>query len=366
VAHHSRAGGTALFVAALVVALSAAAVAPASAVENGEVGIRPAHEADFFHLSADAGTTTEAIAVVSNHTSEPMRLLTYPVDAIDSPAGFAMADMAAPRSKVGDWVDVGSTEITVPANSDAMVPFTLTVPEHTPSGSYTGALIIQSPPVEGAVTTVDGGTAVRLDVIQRQGVRIYLEVAGDAVPTLGHGELTWSNDGEALLFTLPLKNTGNVPLHPDAELELTGWGGDSTTLRFDAPDVLPPGASVEVSASLPDAPLLGVGDAEAAIASEAGRQRISAGYAYARWELIAAVSTALLVMLVAGWVLARSVRRARFRKARARLDPAGAAPGRTATRRSGSPAVRLVPRGAASGTGRHRARAPQQRRATWV
>jgi hypothetical protein len=309
--------------AAVVMSFAALGAAhSASAVDDGTLGIRPANESDFFHLSVYPGAATEATAVVSNHTSEPVTLLTYPVDAINSEAGFAMADMTAPRAGVGAWVHLDANEVTIPANSDLNVAFRVDVPANTTPGDYAGAVIIQSPAVEGETATVDGNTAVRMDVIQRQGVRIYLDVAGEAITSLDHGELTWDKGDDQLRFSLPVSNTGNTILHPAAEVILTDWAGGNTTLSFDAPESLLPGATQVLHAQLQEAPLVGAGNAGATITSEAGTARAATSYSYAAWELIAGVLTGLLVLVLAAWRIARFVRRARSALAQVSSAPA--------------------------------------------
>ncbi|MCP2046534.1 UNVERIFIED_ORG: hypothetical protein J3D58_000606 [Paenarthrobacter nicotinovorans] len=285
---------------------------PASAVDNGTLGIRPETESDFFHLSLYPGARTEATAVVSNHTSSPVTLLTYPVDGENTVQGtFAMASQSAPREGVGAWVELDMERITVPANTDLKVPFSLTVPEGTPPGDYAGGLIIQSPTVQGETTSVNGDTAVRLDTIQRQGVRIYLNVAGTVAKSLAHGGLGWKQNGESLDFTLPVRNTGNTILHPTAHLNVSGWPATATRLEFDTPDGLLPGASIELHATLERAPIIQSGKAEATVSSEAGTTQADSRVFYAPWPLLA---LGLVFIAAAGygtWRAFRVIRRAR-------------------------------------------------------
>jgi hypothetical protein len=346
--------------ALLLVLTTLGSAQSASAVDNGSLGIRPSNESDFFHLSVFPGAALEATAVVSNHTDEPVTLLTYPVDAISSDAGFAMADAAAPRVAVARWVRLGANEITVPANSEFEVPFRLQVPANTPPGDYAGALIIQSPPVEGATTTVDGDTAVRMDVIQRQGVRIYLNVAGEAIAGLQHGELTSSKDEKGITFSIPVTNSGNTLLHPTAELRLSDWTGEQTTLIFPVPESLLPGATLTLRTTLSTAPMVAVGDAEAVVTSEAGVDRIDLAYSYAPWELFAILLAGGTVLIFVGWRTVRFIRRARV--ALAQVNPVGAPKGS----RSSTTSAAQQPLTGASRASRGRHPRPRRRRTTWA
>ena len=302
---------TAMMTAALAVALLANS-GPAVAVDNGALGIRPANEADFFHFSLFPGAALDATAIVTNHSQSPMTLLDYPVDGTSTPQGtFALAAQSDARSGVGAWAQLNADHITVPANSDLTVPFRISVPVGTPPGDYAGGLIIQSPPVQGQTTKVNGDTAVRLDVIQRQGVRIYLNVAGTAVKSLQHGDMSWQQSGDALTFTLPLKNTGNTILHPSAKLDISGWVGANTQLAFDTPESMLPGANLDLHAKLIQAPLIQAGDAEATITSEAGTGHAETTVNYAPWLLIITGLLVVLAALYGSWRMVRFVRRAR-------------------------------------------------------
>ena len=302
-------------IALATVALALAFLAtpgPAAAVENGTLGIRPAIEADFFHLSLYPGAATDATAIVNNFTQTPVTLLNYPVDGQTSPQGtFALASQSDPRTGVGAWVTLNADHITVPANSKLKVSFRITVPTGTPPGDYAGGLIIQSPPVQGETGTAKGDTTFRLDIVQRQGVRIYLNVAGIAVKALQHDDLSWQKTGDTLTFTLPVHNTGNTILHPSATLDVNGWFGANTQLKFDTPESLLPGANLNLHARLSQAPPAQRGSAAATITSEAGTDHTRTSIIYAPWALIGLALLILVAALYGAWRTARFIRRAR-------------------------------------------------------
>lgn len=293
-------------------AVLAGFIAPAGAVDNGTVGIRPATESDFFHLSLYPGSATDATAVVANHTSSPITLLTYPVDGASTPQGrFSLDSQTDPRRGVGAWVQLASDQVTVPAQAELRVPFRLTVPVGTPPGDYAGGVIIQSPEQAGKTVTVGGQTAVRLNVIQRQGVRIYLHVAGTAIRALQAGPLTWHHTRGTLIFDLALTNTGNTTLHPGAVLDIVSRLGANTHLQFPAPELLLPGTRLVLHTAVPHAPLVETGHAEATVRSEAGTRHTRTSLTYAPPALIVGALILLALLLLTIWRTTRYLRRAR-------------------------------------------------------
>lgn len=284
----------------------------ADAIDTGTLGIRPATESDFFHLSLYPGSATDATAVLSNHTDKPITLLTYPVDGTSTPQGrFSLAAQGDPRSGVGAWVQLHADHVTVPARAELKVGFRLAVPAGTPPGDYAGGLVIQPPEQAGKSVTVGGQTAVTLNVIQRQGVRIYLHVAGAAIRTLQTGPLSWQHTDSMLTFDLAVTNTGNTTLHPTATLDMTSRIGATTQLQFSAPELLLPGASTTLHTTLPRAPLIEAGAADAAVQSEAGTSHTGANISYVPATLLAAAALLLVLLLVATWRSIRFLRRAR-------------------------------------------------------
>jgi hypothetical protein len=301
----------AMMMAALAFGLLAGA-GPAVAVDNGALGIRPASESDFFHFSLYPGAALDATAIVTNHSQSPMTLQDYPVDGTSTPQGaFALASQDDPRPGVGGWVHLDADHITVAGNAELKVNFRISVPAGTPPGDYAGGLIIQSPPVQGQTTKVNGDTAVRLDIIQRQGVRIYLHVAGTAVESLQIGDMGWQQTGDTLTFTLPLKNTGNTILHPTAALEVSNWLGANAQLTFDTPESMLPGSTLDLHARMTKAPLVQSGSARTTITSEAGTGHAETSVNYAPWPLIITGLLVFLAALYGCWRTARFVRRAR-------------------------------------------------------
>lgn len=290
----------------------------ANAVDNGSLGIRPAHESDFFHLHALAGSTLENTAIVSNHTNRPVTLLDYPVDAHNSATGtFAMAARTDPRKEVGAWVQLDADAITIPAGTERPLPFRLHVPAGTAPGDYAGALVIQSPPVVSK-TSVHNGTAVRLNIVQRQGLRIYLHVDGTAIKALTTGPLhATPTGGGGVDFTLRIHNTGNITLHPAAELTLASRIGVNTNLRFMSVESILPGDGLTLRAHLDHPAPIQIGTATATVRSEAGTRTLTADFTALPWTGIAEALAALLLAAMTLRMAARARKRRRSEKRRA-------------------------------------------------
>jgi hypothetical protein len=290
----------ALFALAIFAASSFAlmgSAGPANAVDNGTLGIRPATESDFFHLSLAPGSTIDRVAIVTNFTATPVTLLTYVVDGLTTvQGGFALNTQDSVPVSVGLWATLPAPSITVPAESQVEVPFSITVPFGSPPGDYVGGLIIQEPLEKGDVATAADGTAVRLDVIQRQGVRIYLNVAGTSVKKLEVGPLAWTQSGESVTVTLPISNTGNTTLHPTGDIAFSSLLGLNGSALFTVPESITPGSTVVLEGIIDTAKLIQLGQIDATVASEAPTVRATTGFVNIHWWVLVGLTVGVLAL----------------------------------------------------------------------
>ena len=297
----------------LLLAVVATLVLPQSAwaIDDGALGIRPSSESDFFHLTVLPGEQREAVAIVTNHTAEPKTLLTYAVDGESTPDGaFALEGEDTSREQIGAWARLNSSEIVVPAESEIEVPFVISIPIGTRAGDYAGGLIIQSAPVEGE-TSDESGTPMRIDVVQRQGVRIYLNVPGDAVEALDVGDLSWSSSDGDVTVTVPVTNTGNSTLYPAASLQVDRWFQDSLAHDFTAVESVLPGATINLTATLRELGDVHIGSAQATVTSAAGSETVGTSFFQVPWPLLGALGIAVLALIFGAWRGARFIAKAK-------------------------------------------------------
>ena len=300
-------------IAALVLCVAAASMlasaSSARAANNGAVSLKPADENDFFRFSLVAGAAEQATAIARNETATFTTLQRYAVDGTATPNGtFVLAAQTATRTGVGAWVKLDATPLVLPAHSESRIPFTLSVPVGTPPGDYAGGLIVQTPPQLGEASAMGNGDTLQMSTVQRIGVRIYLTVAGTALPALRPGALTWQRSGDTINFALPVHNTGNTIVHPVATLGVKSEMGVNTQLTFSTPESVLPGGSLTLHATLSQLPLFQQGTATATLPSEAGVSRSTAELAFAPWGWMALWMLGVAAIAYLTWRVARFVR----------------------------------------------------------
>ncbi|MEV7281492.1 DUF916 domain-containing protein [Streptomyces sp. NPDC093111] len=287
-----------------------------------------------FSYGATPGAVVKDHLAVFNYGTAPLTLRVYAQDAFTTAdGGFDLYAANRRPTGVGAWVGLRAGEVTVPARSHTVVPFTLTVPPGATPGDHTGGVVASL----SGVRTDRKGSKVTVD--QRVGARIYVRVAGELAPRLAVEDLHTTYQGTANPFgqgeatlTYTVRNTGNVRLAARQTVEVRDpLGGSAEVTRVrDIPELLP-GDSVRVTASatgvLPafsDTTTVTVdpapvrGDIKHRILPRVTR---TAGFTAVPWAALA-----LLLLLASGAAALLTVRRRRRRLRAAGTDPARTPP----------------------------------------
>ncbi|MET7425110.1 DUF916 domain-containing protein [Dactylosporangium sp. NPDC005555] len=250
-------------VVAAVAALALGAVpAPAHAADNGEWSVNPTPPAQagpaprlYFFLESPPGTSVQDSVRVTNLADQPRTFRLYGADAYNTPndGGFGLRTADAANVDIGAWTQVGAATVTVPAKSQADVPFVITVPANATPGDHVGGVVaMEEQP--GATTKQNG-----VDVTVRRAVaaRVYLRVSGPTIPGLRVERVTTSHDQPWLpttvdgSYTYDVVNTGNLHLPPTLSVRVTGLFGHHIRRHGTAPQIdLLPGAKTRLSGAV--------------------------------------------------------------------------------------------------------------------
>lgn len=255
---------------ALMVASGAVIVAvpPAQAADNGAWSATPVRKGEqtprqFFFFEVTGGQTLRDAITIVNSSEVDQELFVYPADAYNTPAGagFALRSKDEKMTDVGSWVKVSKTQVTVPANGRATVPFTMAVPDDASPGDHAGAIVTlePAPPIP-----TDGNSQI---VTQRAlGVRLYVRVAGPLTPQLTVESVRLDAQPARLPFigrqggavvTYTVRNSGNVRITANRVITLKGLFGRTlhNTGSGPIPEILP-GSTVILTESFSGMPVL--------------------------------------------------------------------------------------------------------------
>jgi hypothetical protein len=297
------------------VLLSLVSLLPASvaqAADDGQVGIVPALGGDFLIVSALPGGTASGSALVTNHMRSTEHLEIYAVDARPTAdGGIAFGGRNDVRSQVGSWLALTAGSLSLAPGSTVTV--LIRIPMGTPAGTFAGAVIVQLAETKGPVQQVGHQTAIQLNIVQRVAMRVYVTVAGHTRSSIGFSEMKshWTPAG--LEFDVVATNTGNVTLHPTADLTLINSIDSSTSPAGSQTFPLLPGEQRTFRVVTSKVPSIFWGNAQLDLSGEFGNiDRVAPLHRLPVLAILAAIALFAVslagILAVTRWI--RSARRA--------------------------------------------------------
>ena len=304
---------------------------PAEQTANGPWNLAPTTPQDgpgrnWFILDMQPGQVLRDSVSLANTSDEPISFAIYPADAYNAPNSgqFAIRSASDPQEDIASWVTLSTDAYTVQPDRRVVIPFEIAVPDDAAPGDHVGAIAAMNVNPEG--TTQSGG--VQLDIMRIIGVRLYVNVAGPADPSLSVDDVSVSTDAPALGFggspsgtvTYTVTNDGNARLAPSVDVQVSGGlGGPDETLETGELEELLPGNSLTITEEWEGLPIIGP---VTVTVTATGGDEVSATSETAVW-IVPWALLLLLAVLLALVVVAFTWRR---RRARDERDAAGGSP----------------------------------------
>jgi len=164
----------------------------------------------WMELEADPGEKISEHLAVRNLSDMEVTFTLSSADGYFTPTGrFNMLPLTAKSVGAGTWIDVQDT-VTVPPESTAVVPVTITVPEKATPGDHAAGLA-------ASIFSAGSGDGASVGVESRVGFRVMTRVSGDVAANLavtkadGTYHVSWNPfKPGSVTVDYELENTGNV------------------------------------------------------------------------------------------------------------------------------------------------------------
>jgi hypothetical protein len=216
----------------LVVATLLGVLTPvASAVDYGGVGGKPANPRSdnprtksIFIYTLEAGQTTKDGVRIINNTSKKQTRDVYATDSqLASGGNFTCKQRVEAKTDVGAWLHLSKSQVTVAANDNTVIPFTVTVPSNPSVGEHDGCIAIQT--ADQSKNGAKSGVVLSF----RSAIRVAVTIPGKIVKALAIKSIETTTDDNDIVVTPTLKNTGNVSLDTKVKASLDGFGSTGTS-----------------------------------------------------------------------------------------------------------------------------------------
>jgi hypothetical protein len=179
-------------------------------------------------------------AAVLNVTNQPVTLSVYAADGKNTTAGgYSVVPTSKSSLDVGAWVKLARSQVTVPAHSSVVMPFTLTVPRNAEPGDHAGGIVAS---LRTFAKDAKGNT---VSIENRVGTRLYVRVAGKLVPRIRVDHLEPHYEGGGVsgdaTVTFTVHNEGNVRLMGRQSVRITDVLGGNIVAKDvpELPELLP-------------------------------------------------------------------------------------------------------------------------------
>jgi len=238
-------------------------IQPASPNKDGV--IVPDKRPYLYYAGAPGSTISDHVAIV-NYGLTPITATVYAADARnDKEGGFTLLTGQEESTDAGAWTSLSATRAKVTiagrtvnsrlqqAYGFVVVPVTIKIPATATPGDHVGGLLVS---VVSAGTSAQGPN-VQLD--QRVGSRMFIRVAGALDPRIVIENLTATYHGTpnpiglgSATVSFTVANRGNVKLGGRIRVDVSGLLGRTATLDLPDLQLLLPGNSVNITATVPD------------------------------------------------------------------------------------------------------------------
>ncbi len=248
--------------AATIVALLGTLVLAASAVGSlgATLALLPADQNEsWITLEVEPGDAVAGRAVVRNLTDRAQTAVLTAVDAVTTGDGtFTLAGDDEERVGVGRWTSVDAARVALGPGEQRVVRYRVRVPAGAEPGDYAGGLVARA---EVAAGREDAG-GVTVTVVERVGLRIYADVAGERDGTVEVEDVAAETHGGSLVkdaFALPSALEATFTVRHAGNVRYDELGGTVELRRGDSVvetreislGTLLPGAERPVSVRLP-------------------------------------------------------------------------------------------------------------------
>lgn len=170
-----------------------------------------------FIYTLEHGQTKEDQILIMNRTDEEQAITLGSVDGVVTNTGdYTCRQEAEPVEGSGGWVTLEKRQLILPANSEEIVNFTVTVPEGADVGEHNSCITIFQSDQEPAEGEQTGGIHIRM----RQAIRMVVTIPGELKRDISIESFFVTLGKGTQKYSLTAANKGNVSADVDMKVGL--------------------------------------------------------------------------------------------------------------------------------------------------
>lgn len=241
--------------------LDALVVQPESDQPQGEI------DRGYFELALTPGESREIRLAMKNVGPSPFSLEIYPVDGVQSDGGIDYTVAGKPLAGVGSWIKVVPERIEIAPGETRRITATVRPPIGTAGGEFVGGIAVEDTR-SGAPSS---SSQILIGLHYRRVIAVVATLPGVSAPKLQVNGVSLLPGPSGTRVVVDLQNRGNVVLKGKGDLEIAGAPGETRTIPFAVPSLLP-GGQEQLGLDLPELTLKpGAYDTRVDLVSEDGQ-----------------------------------------------------------------------------------------------
>lgn len=141
-----------------------------------KIGVKPYNEAGqdrglFQYILNSGETVSDAALIINGSDFDGKGQILAKDSLVDTSGNISFKGNEEENTGTGNWLKLSQNVVDIPAKRGVKVPFTLTVPQGTPSGEYAAGIVV-SP-------LTDSNTSSGVALSARSAITVYITVKGD-------------------------------------------------------------------------------------------------------------------------------------------------------------------------------------------
>jgi hypothetical protein len=187
-------------------------------------GLKPENpQISYFEYTVNPGDSVEDAVIATNSSNVKMMMTVLPVDGQTAINGGVSFDYNA-TSGPSKWITFEKeTSFELKPFHIMRMPFKVTVPSGTKPGYYVAGFLASAEledPTQTPTNTENSNNGMSVAIINRVGVAVIIHVPGEETCQVNVKSMTTSISDGKWMFTINLKNDGNVPVAGNGKITI--------------------------------------------------------------------------------------------------------------------------------------------------
>jgi len=211
---------------------------------------------DYFKFQLKPGEKAANKFIVKNVTKDKtVSVYIYAADGQpNSSGGITFRSKDEPKKGLARWLKLSASQATLTPGQQQAVTFSLKLPNWAPKEEAFAGLVVEDAKPRKTLAKQQ----FRLNIIQRAALLIIQKVPGPTIKALTISSFSRHWERQKVVFSLKLKNKGNVHLQPKTKIKIYAFGHLYDQIKLKRSSLVFPKQTANLAVLWPQTPAFGL------------------------------------------------------------------------------------------------------------